>query len=109
MYNNLVSNAGEASTVYFQGFAPAYTIFSIVAEDSSSRDTSNWSTTLGTPFTDNITGASSGPVILKLAGMISTGNYSGNLTIRYAQETVQSSPNVVKKGSTLQVFEFFDL
>ena len=92
LYNNLVSNAGEASTVYFQGFTPSYAIFSVVVEDSSNRDASNWSTTLGTPFTDNITGASAGPVILKLTGMLSTGNHNGNLTIRYAQETGQSSP-----------------
>ncbi len=103
LFTSVAANAGEATSVYYGGNTPTYVIYGIVAEDSSVIDVSNWTNTIGTPFSDNV-GSAVTPMI-KVQGTITTGSTAANLTIRYAQSTAQTSSNTVKRGSWLHVWQ----
>ena len=103
LFTSVAASAGEATSVYYGGNTPTYVIYGIVAEDSSVIDVSNWTNTIGTPFSDNV-GSAVTPMI-KVQGTITTGSTAANLTIRYAQSTAQATANVVKRGSWLHVWQ----
>lgn len=103
LFTSVAANAGEATSVYYGGNTPTYVIYGIVAEDDSVIDVSNWTNTIGTPFSDN-TGSAVTPMV-KISGTITTGSTAANLTIRYAQSTAQATANVVKRGSWLHVWQ----
>ncbi len=103
LFTSVAASAGEATSVYYGGNTPTYVIYGIVAEDNSVIDVSNWTNTIGTPFSDN-TGSAVTPMI-KVQGTITTGATAANLTIQYAQSTAQATANVVKRGSWLHVWQ----
>lgn len=103
LFTSVAASAGEATSVYYGGNTPTYVIYGIVAEDNSVIDVSNWTNTIGTPFSDN-TGSAVTPMV-KVQGTITTGSTAANLTIRYAQSTAQATANVVKRGSWLHVWQ----
>ena len=92
LFTSVAASAGEATSVYYGGNTPTYVIYGIVAEDNSVIDVSNWTNTIGTPFSDN-TGSAVTPMV-KVRGTITTGATAANLTIQYAQSTAHAATEV---------------
>ena len=101
LFETVATSAGEKFTVTFSGTS-SYAIFDVVATTSTvGQSVSNWSTTLGTAITTSSSNVNSSA---NIRGTI-TATSAGTITIQYAQNTAQTTANVVQQGSCMRVWQ----